>query len=179
VIRLLQLVPAGAAPVIAAALVAAGASAAPPPSSDGVWVDGTVDALAVTGPAPAGAHVMPLYVIAPVSPAHPLHVFADARTHGFGAHDHVIALAPGTTYHGACDLNIIVPGPGARPTSIKTRKTLTPAGTHPLLYAALLGGKLRPLTSAARITTAIHLGLAHPIDTHTPLACTITPRSTK
>jgi len=165
--------------VALAAVVAAFAVPAPAaPAGDGVWVDGTVDNLAVTGPAAAGSHLLPLYVIAPVSAAHPLHPLADARTHGFGAHDHVIALAAGATYQGACDLTLVVPGPKSTAHTIRTRETLTPAGKDPLLYAALLAGTLEPLTSAARITTAIRLGLAHPVDTHTPLACTVTPRTT-
>ena len=163
-----------------ALLLATGALAggvAPP--LDGVWVDGVVHNLAVTGPAPSGAHPVPLYVIAPVASAHPLHPLADAKTHGFGAHDHVIDLAnPGVTFRGACDLTLVVPGPkGALGRTIQGRRTLTPAGTRPLLYAARLRSKLLPLTSAARIAKAEHAGLAGLVDTHTLVACTVSPRA--
>ncbi len=146
---------------------------------DGVWVDGVVHNLAVTGPAPAGAHAIPLYVIAPVDAEHPLHPVADAKTHGFGAHDHVTGLAnPYATFHGACDLTLVVPGAkGTLGSSIEGRHTLTPAGTRPLLYAARLGSKLLPLTSAARIVKAEHAGLAGLVDTHTAVACTVSPRA--
>lgn len=178
--RLFRVIAVGAT-TAAAVLLAAGALAAGPAPAvaDGVWVDGVVHDLAVTGPAPAGAHATPLYVIAPVSPAHPLHALADAKTHGFGAHDHVINLAnPGATFHGACDLTLVVPGAkGALGRSIQARHTLTPAGAHPLLYAARLGSKLLPLTSTARIAAAKHAGLASLIDTHTPVACTVSPRA--
>jgi hypothetical protein len=162
------------------AVLAAGALAAPRAGGvDGVWANGTAHDLAVTGPAMPGAHAVPLYVIAPVSAAHPLHPLADARTHGFGAHDHVIALT-GTTYHGACDLTLVVPGPKAAPgSSVETRTTETPAGPHPLLYAARLDGKLLPLTSAARIAAAKRVQLARLIDTHTDVACTVSPRKTE
>jgi hypothetical protein len=162
--------------LLLAAAFAAPAAAGPP--ADGVWVDGAVHLL-VTGPPPPGAtHGRALYVIAPISTAHPLHPLADATTHGFGAHDHVIALAhPNGTFHGACDLTLVVPGPKATPgKTIHIRPTLTPAGTKPLLYAARLGNKLLPLTSAARIQTAKHLGLATLIDTHNLVACTVTTR---
>ena len=164
--------------LLLAAAFAAPAAAGPP--VDGVWVDGSVHNLVVTGPAPAGAHAIPLFVIAPVSAAHPLHPFADAKTHGFGAHDHVIALAhPNSTYHGACDLTLVVPGPRATAgNTIRRRPTLTPAGIKPLLYAARLDNKLLPLTSAARIQTAKHLRLATLIDTHNLVACTVSPRPT-
>ena len=100
-------------------LLLAAAFAAPAAAgmrADGVWVDGAVHVL-VTGPPPAGAtHGRALYVIAPISTAHPLHPLADAKTHGFGAHDHVIALThPNNTFHGACDLTLVVPGPKATP----------------------------------------------------------------
>ena len=162
-----------------AAAFAAPAAAGPP--ADGVWVNGSVHNLVVTGPASAGAHAIPLYVIAPVSAAHPLHPLADAKTHGFGAHDHVIALAhPNNTYHGACDLTLVVPGPKATAgKTIQTRPTLTPAGIKPLLYAARLANKLLPLTSATRIQTANHLRLATLIDTHNLVACTVSPRPTR
>ena len=148
--------------------------------ADGVWVNGTVHNLVVTGPASAKAHATPLYVIAPISAAHPLHPLADAKTHGFGAHDHVIALAqPRSTFHGACDLTLVVPGPKAVPgKTIKTRLTLTPAGTKPLLDAALLGGKLLPLEAVARVQSAERAGLATLVDTHILVDCTVSPRTT-
>jgi len=153
----------------------AGAQAAG--SVDGVWVDGTVHNLVVTGPASSKAKATLLYVIAPVSAAHPLHPLADARTHGFGAHDHVIALAhPASTFHGACELTLVVPGPKATPSSIATRPTLTPAGQKPLLYAARLGGELQMLDRASRISQAHRLGLATLIDAGVRIACTVSPR---
>jgi hypothetical protein len=167
--------------VACAAVLAAAALAAPPAGgADGVWVDGVVHTLAVTGPAPATAHPTPLYVIAPVSAAHPLHPLADAKTHGFGAHDHVIALAhPSSIFHGPCELTLVVPGPKAvADKTIRTRLTLTPAGQKPLLYAAQLGNKLLPLNAASRIQNAKHLGLATLIDTHNLVACTVSPHTT-
>ncbi len=130
--------------LLLAAAFAAPAAAGPP--ADGVWVNGSVHNLVVTGPASASAHAIPLYVIAPVSAAHPLHPLADAKTHGFGAHDHVIALThPNNTYHGACDLTLVVPGPKATAgKTIQTRPTLTPAGIKPLLYAARLAQQTAP-----------------------------------
>jgi hypothetical protein len=177
--RLANLITAGVALAVCAAALSAVALAAVG-DADGVWVNGTVHNLVVTGPAPANAHAVPLYVIAPVSAARPLHPLADAKTHGFGAHDHVIALThPNGTFHGACDLTLVVPGPKATAgTTIQTRPTLSPAGTKPLLYAARLGNKLLPLTSAARVQTAKHVGLATLIDTHNLVACTVSPRAT-
>ena len=146
-------------------------------SVDGVWVDGTVHNLAVTGPAAAKAKPTPLYVIAPISASHPLHPLADARTHGFGAHDHVIDLAhPSSTFHGACELTLVVPGPKARPGTIATRRTLTPAGQKPLLYAARIAGQLQMLDRASRVVQAHRLGLATLVDVHVRFACTVTPR---
>ena len=164
--------------LLLAAAFAAPAAAGPP--TDGVWVNGSVHNLVVTGPASASAHAIPLYVIAPVSAAHPLHPLADAKTHGFGAHDHVIALAhPNSTFHGACDLTLVVPGPKATAgNAIRTRPTLTPPGTKPLLYAARLDNKLLPLSSAARIQTAKRVRLATLVDTHNLVACTVSPRAT-
>lgn len=161
---------------IGGSVAAAGVVAA---DQDGVWVNGVVHALIVTGPAPRSAAATPLYVIAPISPAHPLHPLADARTHGFGAHDHVIQLAqPGATFHGTCDLTLVVPGPAARlGSNVRARRTLTPPGTKPLLYAARLGGRFEPLDHAARIQQAIRAGLAAAVDTHVRLACTIKPLS--
>jgi hypothetical protein len=144
---------------------------------DGVWVDGTVHNLVVTGPASKQAKATPLYVIAPVSATHPLHPLADAKTHGFGAHDHVIDLArPASAFHGACELTLVVPGPKAAPGNIATRPTLTPAGRKPLLYAARMAGKLLPLDRASRVTDAHRLGLATLVDVHVRFACTVTPR---
>jgi hypothetical protein len=162
---------------VACAALAAAAAAAPP-NADGVWVDGVVHNLVVTGPAPAGARATTLYVIAPISPAHPLHPLADAIKHGFGAHDHVIGLAhPGSIFHGACELTLVVPGPKAVPgKTVGIRLTLTPAGKKPLLDAARLGGKLLPLDAAARIEKAKRLGLATLVDTRTLVACTVSPR---
>lgn len=159
----------------ALALLASTASAAG--DADGVWLDGVVHNLVVTGPAAASARPVPLYVIAPVSSAHPLHPLADARTHGFGAHDHVIALPPtAKSFHGVCDLTLVVPGPKAViGSTVKARPTLTPAGEKPLLDAARLNGHLLPLTSASRIVEAHQQGRATLIDTHTDLACTVTP----
>jgi hypothetical protein len=144
---------------------------------DGVWVAGTVHNLVVTGPASPKAKATPLYVIAPISARHPLHPLADAKTHGFGAHDHVIALAhPSTAFHGACELTLVVPGPKAAAGSIATRPTLTPAGQKPLLYAARMAGKLLMLDSASRVVQAHRLGLATLVDVHVRIACTVTPR---
>jgi hypothetical protein len=155
-----------------ASVVATGVRAA---GHDGVWVNGVVHALIVTGP--GSGTPRPLYVIAPVSATHPLHPLADAKTHGFGAHDHVIALAdPKATFHGTCDLTLVVPGPKARlGANVRARATLTPAGTKPLLYAARIGGRFEPLDHAGWIRHAIRARLASAIDTHTLLACTIEP----
>jgi hypothetical protein len=166
-------------------IAAAAAALLPLPATaagdvDGVWANGTVHNLVVTGPAPAGAHAIPLYVIAPVSAAHPLHPLADAKTHGFGAHDHVIALPKNAnTFNGACDLTLVVPGPHGHPgTTIAVRMTMTPAGRRPLLDAARLHGKLQPLTSSTRVIAARRLGLATLVDTQTLVACTVSPRTT-
>lgn len=160
---------------LAALAFLAGAQAAG--GVDGVWVDGTVHNLVVTGPAAPTAKPRPLYVIAPVSAAHPLHPLAEARTHGFGAHDHVIALThPASAFHGACELTLVVPGPKATAGSIATRPTLTPAGPKPLLYAARMAGKLQMLDRTSRIAQAHRLGLATLVDIHVRVACTVTPR---
>jgi hypothetical protein len=146
--------------------------------TDGVWVNGVVHDLVVTGPA-VSSHPRPLYVISPVSAVHPLHTLADARTHGFGAHDHVISLPrPAATFHGACELTLVVPGTkGAAGTTIEARRTLTPTGMKPLLYAVRLGAGLAPLTSAARIAAAVRAGLAALIDTQTTVACNVSPHT--
>lgn len=151
--------------VVAATL--AGAAAAR--SGDGVWVNGTVHRL-LTGPPKAGAaHAEPLFVIAPVSAAHPLHNSASAERHGFGAHDHVIA----SVYDGPCDITLVVPGPHAGTSGARTRVTLTPAGKLPLVYAALVGGRMQPLTSVAAIDAAAKAGIVKRIDTHTVLSCLV------
>jgi hypothetical protein len=160
--------------VAAAALASSRAS-----DTDGVWVNGVLHDLIVTGPASATSSPRPLYVISPVSAVHPLHALADARTHGFGAHDHVISLPrSAATFHGACELTLVVPGRrGVAGRTIEARRTLTPAGMKPLLYAARLGARFTPLTSTARIAAAIRAGLAAPIDTHMTVACTVSPHT--
>lgn len=152
--------------VVAATLAGSAAARA----GDGVWVDGRVHGL-VTGPLKASASksALPLYVIAPVSAAHPLHALASARTKGFGAHDHVMA----SVYDGPCDLTLVVPGPRAGAKGIRTRMTLTPAGTKPLAYAALVGGRMQPLTSVATIDAAATARLVKRIDTHIVISCTV------
>jgi hypothetical protein len=157
---------------------AAAANTVPTADKDGVWVDGVVDRLLVTGPATASAATpTPLYVIAPISPAHPLHALADAKTHGFGAHDHVIGLAnPNAVFHGVCDLTLVVPGAKGRLAgNVRARATVTPAGIKPLLYAVRLSGRFMRLDRAARIERAVRAGLASPVDTHTLLACAVEP----
>ena len=147
---------------------------------DGVWIDGTVHDLA-TGPPPAGAkQPIALYVIAPVSLAHPLHPLAFAKPLGFGAHDHVADLPnPGAAYQGSCELTLVVPGAKAKVGSnVEARHTLTPAAMKPLLYRARLGGAMVALNWVSRIKRARALGLAKLIDTRTVIGCTITPRAT-
>lgn len=178
---ILVLLAANALALVLAPIVPAAATHVRASDVDGVWVNGTVHNLVVTGPAqPNAKRVTPLYVIAPVSASHPLHPLADAKLHGFGAHDHVAQIAnPNTPFHGVCDLTLVVPGPKAKPgKNIQTRPTLTPTGPHALLYAAHLGNKMLSLTWASRIQQAQRLGLAKLVDTSTLLACTITPRST-
>jgi hypothetical protein len=155
--------------VLAALLVAGAASAAG--TGDGVWVNGVRHPL-VTGP-PSGSttHPVPLYVVAPVDPAAPLHPLADARTHGFGAHDHVIAPGSGAR---TCDLQLVVPGPKARVgRTVWVRSTLTPAGVKPLAYAVRIGAAVEPLTWVSRVRHAVGLGLARTIDTGVVLGCTV------
>ena len=164
-----------AAVALASASTTAGATNA---FVDGVWVDGSVHELS-TGPAPAGAtHPIPLYVIAPISAAHPLHPLAFAKPLGFGAHDHVAAIPdPATAYHGVCDLTLVVPGAKARlGSNVEARQTLTPAASKPLLDRARLDGVMTPLNRVSRIKRAQTLGLAKLIDTQTVIACAITPR---
>jgi len=167
-------------PIAAAALCLAGtaASATAAPGADGVWVAGTVYDLVTTGPAPAGAAPRPLFVVSPIDPSSPLHPQAEAATHGFGAHDHVISLAGSTSFTGACDIMLVVPGPkAAKPGAVRKQAMLTPAGTLPLLSAARLGTRLVPLNSAVRIRKAQRLGFAKLVDTHTVIGCTASART--
>ena len=151
------------------AAVCALAVGVPAAVADGVWVGGTVHGL-VTGPPSGGTeHPEALYVIGPVSRSHPLHSLADARKHGFGAHDHVAA----SVFSGPCDLMLVVPGHKAAKGSIETRMTLTPTGTHPLVYAVRLDGRMLPLTSAARIRQAQTSGLVSTVNTHNVISCTV------
>lgn len=141
---------------------------------EGVWVNGVVHDLEATGLASTADHSVPLYVIASVNPSHPLHSRADAETEGFGAHDHVIGLAdPARTFHGVCHLELVVPGPHSSPATVRARRTLTPEGTRPLLYAARLGERMRPLTSAANVVAARRRGLAALVDTGRLLVCSV------
>lgn len=157
-----------AAAVVAALATPVAVSASSP--SDGVWVNGARHVLVTGPPASATTHPTPLYVIAPVNATAPLHALPDARTHGFGAHDHVIASSGTRT----CELELVVPGPKAKVgTNVAARMTLTPSGRKPLLYAARLGGRLEPLTWAARIRSADAQGLARIVDTHVELGCTV------
>jgi hypothetical protein len=167
--------------VVAISSVALGLAAAGAASGDGegVWVDGVVHDFAATGIASTAAHSVPLYVIAPVDPSRPLHSAADAETEGFGAHDHVIGLAdPARTFHGVCHLELVVPGPRSTPATVRSRRTLTPEGTRPLLFEARLGTGLRPLTSATVVTAARRLRLAALVDTGRLLTCSVSPRKT-
>jgi hypothetical protein len=138
-------------------------------AAEGVWIGGTEHGL-VTGP-PQGslAHPVPLYIIAPVSPSHPLHPLADALPNGFGAHDHVAAKV----FAGACDLMLVVPGPRAATGTVRTRMTLTPAGKKPLVYAVVMAGKSRPLTSVAAIHLAATAGLVAAVNTHNVIFCRV------
>ncbi|MGH2935952.1 MAG: hypothetical protein ACRDL2_15765 [Gaiellaceae bacterium] len=141
----------------------------PSAAADGVWVGGTVHGLATAPPSASSQRPARLYVIAPVSGRHPLHPLADARTHGFGAHDHVAA----SVFSGPCDLTLVVPGPKAAKATVDTRMTLTPTGLHPLVYAVRLGGRMAPLTSTARIRRAEAARLVAAVDTHNVISCTI------
>jgi hypothetical protein len=170
---------AAAAALCTAATVTASSAHSRAGFTDGVWVDGVVHDLA-TGPGPATPkHAIPLYVISPVSAAHPLHPLAFAKPLGFGAHDHVAQIPnPKATYRGVCDLQLVVPGPKAKlGTTVLARRTLTPAATKPLLHAARLGGRLVPLNSVSRIQQARRAGLAMLVDTQVTIACVITPRA--
>src|SRR5579884_3402759 len=151
------------AAAVALSLAGTAAAGAPP---DGVWVNGVRHQL-VTGP-PTATNAAPtaLYVIAPIDPRRPMHPLAEARTHGFGAHDHVVARpAPAA---GTCDLELVVPGPKAKlGRTVLARPTQTPAGMKPLLYSVRLGSGQEPLTWASRIRRAEALGLARVVDTKT------------
>lgn len=163
--------------ITAATVVLAVATAAAAAGGDGVWVNGRAEHLQ-TGPPPANLnHPATLYVIAPISASHPLHAAADAMQHGFGAHDHVLATPKGArSFKGACDLRLVVPGPKGRlGVNIAARRTLTPVGRKPLLYAARLGKAMLPLNSATRIATAARLGLAAVVDTKNVISCTVSP----
>jgi hypothetical protein len=158
----------GTAAVAMVLLLGTAATAATP--HDGVWMNGNTHTL-VTGPPPANAGTpVPLYVISPIRPSHPLHALADAKLHGFGAHDHVI----GWMRSGACVLSLVVPGPSAVPgTNVLVSPTATPAGIKPLANRAVLGGTMKTLTSAARIQSAAKLGLVTIVDTQVVLGCTV------
>jgi hypothetical protein len=154
-------------------VLAAPATATVRADVDKVWVSGTQRSFTVTGP-PRAAATTPLFVIAPINPAHPLHPAADAMTKGFRAHDHVVQLPHGrTTYKTNCALTLVVPGPRAKPgKNILVRTTLTPAGTKPLVYAVRLG-HMRPLDRASRITAAAAAHLVTTVNTGIKLGCTI------
>ncbi|MGH2998289.1 MAG: hypothetical protein ACRDNM_03230 [Gaiellaceae bacterium] len=157
--------------ILIAALMVVGASVgAQIARADGVWVNGRVHGLATLPPPATVTHVVPLYVIAPVNAKRPLHPLADARTHGFGAHDHVAAAV----FSGPCDLTLVVPGTHAKG-NVEMRSTLTPGGTHPLVYAARIGGKMLPLTSVARIRAAKAARLVATVDTHAVISCKVSP----
>jgi hypothetical protein len=156
------------AAVLALAATLAGGAAAR--NGDGVWVDGKVHGLVTGLPKTSNpANVAPLYVIAPVDAAHPLHALAAALTKGFGAHDHVLP----SVLDGPCDITLVVPGAKAGPNGIRTRATLTPAGNMLLVYAARVGGRMEPLTSVSTIAAAAKAGLVKRIDTHTVLSCKV------
>ena len=155
------------ASLLTATTFAGGAAAK---NGDGVWVNGVVHGLVTGLPKTSDPKtVAPLYVIAPVNAAHPLHALASALTKGFGAHDHVIA----SVLDGPCDITLVVPGPNSGAKGIRTRATLTPAGNMLLAYAARMGGRMEPLTSVSRIDAAAKAGLVKRIDTHTVLSCKV------
>jgi hypothetical protein len=173
--KLSILVAAVAAALFAASAILGAATHTRAAFVDGVWVDGSVHALS-TGPPPSNAkHPIPLYVIAPVSATHPLHPLPFAKPLGFGAHDHVADVPdPQAGYHGTCDLSLVVPGPKAKlGSNVQARRTLTPAGTKPLLYEVRFDGKLTPLTWGARSKHAQTLGLAAVVNTNTIIGCSI------
>jgi len=129
----------------------------------------------VTGPySQATPHA--LYIIAPIDAAHPQHPLDDARTHGYGIHDHVFSLPAGKeAFSGVCNQMLVVPGAKAKiHVNVEVHQTQTPLGRKPLLFRARLGHALVNLTSAARIQRAMRLGLARVIGAGT-LGCTISP----
>jgi hypothetical protein len=147
--------------VPALAALAVGVQAA---AAEGVWIQGKAHSL-LTGPPSSGASGRPalLYVIAPVSRRHPLHPLADA-----------IAHVAARVFSGPCDLTLLVPGPHGKG-KVETRRTQTPLGPKPLVYAARLGGRMLPLTSTARIHRAQSAGLVAAVDTHNVISCTVQP----
>jgi hypothetical protein len=138
-------------------------------AAEGVWVGGRAHGLVTAPPQGSLAHLAPLYIIAPVSPTHPLHPLADALPNGFGAHDHVAAKV----FAGACDLMLVVPGPRAAKGTVRTRMTLTPGGKKPLVYAVVMAGKTRPLTSVAAIHAAAAAGLVTAVNTENVIFCRV------
>ena len=149
--------------VLGLALAVGGtASGAARAGRDRVWVDGSIHYWLRTVAATAGKTTTPLYAIAPVDRARPLHPLADARTKGFGAHDHVIADPhPNRAFVTVCNLTLVLPGPRSKVGSnTLVRRTTTPFGQRTLVYAVNLGNGVQPLTSAARIKRARQLGLA-------------------
>ena len=156
-----------------ALILVAAAAASGRADVDKVWVNGIERSFTVTG-APQAATTTPLFVIAPIDPAHPLHSAADAASKGFGAHDHVMRLPSGaSTYETNCALTLVVPGARAKPgANILVRQTLTPAGTKPLVYAVRLGHMV-PLNRASRITAASAAHLITTVGTGVKFGCTI------
>lgn len=151
-----------------AVTLAVGAQAA---LAEGVWIHRKVHRL-VTGPPPSAQTTAPapLYVIAPVRRNHPLHPLAEALGEGWGAHDHVAARV----FTGPCDLTMVVRGPRGKG-KVETRRTLTPNGMRPLVYAARLGGRMLPLTSVTRIRRAEAARLVTAVDMHDVISCTVKP----
>lgn len=156
-----------------ALILATAAAAAGRADVDKVWVNGSQRSFTVTGPARA-ATTTRLFVIAPIHLAHPLHPAADAAGKGFGAHDHVMQLPPGSrTYETNCALTLVVPGARAKPgANVLVRQTLTPAGTKPLVYAVRLG-RMVPLDRASRITAAVAAHLVTTVATGEMFGCTV------
>jgi hypothetical protein len=156
-----------------ALILVASAAAAGGTDIDKVWVNGAKKSFIVTGP-PRARTTTPLFVIAPIDPAHPLHSAADAASKGFGAHDHVMQVPPGaSSFKTNCALTLVVPGPRAKVgTNILVRPTLTPAGTKPLVYAVRLG-RIVPLNRASRITAASASHLVATVNTGVEIGCTV------
>lgn len=139
-------------------------------AAEGVWIHGKVHGLVTGPPTSQTTTPTPLYVIAPVRRHHPLHPFADAIAEGWGAHDHVAARV----FSGPCDLTMVVPGARGKG-KVRTRRTETPNGPKPLVYAALIGGRMRPLTSTTRILRAEKARLVTAVDMHVVISCTVKP----